>query len=96
MDIRIVGILVTAPIETAEKMVVVDFQNWFLFVVDIHLEAMIAVFEAVADLARTVGYRLVVLEMVVGVALAARSQYFFLSINIYAREIAWHSIIIKS
>lgn len=66
-DIRIVGILVAAPVETVEDMVVVDLQNRFLF------EAMIAGFDAVADLARTVDYKLVVLEMVVGMVLSARS-----------------------
>ena len=82
------------PIETVGDMVV-DFQNWFLFVVDNLFEAMTFGFEVVADLARTVGYKLVVLEMVVGAALADRSRYFFLSTNTYAKEIAWRSAIIK-
>jgi hypothetical protein len=55
---------------------------------------MIPAFEVVADLVRVTGYKLVVLETVVGVVLVDHSQYFFLSTNTYAQEIAWHSAII--
>ena len=75
--------LVAAPIEIAEDMFAEDIQNCFLFVVDILFEAMIAGSAAVAELAMVTDYK-----MVVEVYLADRSQYFFLSINTYAKKIA--------
>jgi hypothetical protein len=70
-------VVASDSIEIAEGMFVLDIQNWFLS------EAMIAGSEAVAELAMVIGYK-----MVAEVYLADRSQYFFLSINTYAKKSA--------
>jgi hypothetical protein len=80
-SIEVDWVLVVVPIEVAEDMIAVDIQGWFLIVGDIQ-------YEAVADLAWVADYKLVVLEMVVGVALVDCSRYYFLSTNTNAKEIA--------